>query len=217
MKYGPALDAADRAFICKEMTRELAAPQGLLDHLHGPADRPARRQRAAHQPLAHRRCSGGANAFDDPKAEHGLSTLARQCLGGLIAHHEGMAAMSAPLGQQLQAADPRHHRRLLGQLGSRQPHQHVPRPGRTRRGDAHREPHAVRQREPVPRRRRHAQRSAARCRRRSRLRCSADRRRRRRAEHRPSHAAHLAEALAAFEADTRAVRGDGRRPGEGAS
>ena len=28
MRYGPALDAADRAFICKEMTRELAARKG---------------------------------------------------------------------------------------------------------------------------------------------------------------------------------------------
>ena len=39
---------------------------------------------------------GGPNAFDEPDAEYGLSSLARQCLGGLIAHHEAIAAMSAP-------------------------------------------------------------------------------------------------------------------------
>ncbi|MEO8500501.1 MAG: porin, partial [Vicinamibacteria bacterium] len=38
---------------------------------------------------------GGANSFDDPHAEHGISTLARQCMGGLIAHHEALAAPSA--------------------------------------------------------------------------------------------------------------------------
>ena len=31
-----------------------------------------------------------------PKDEHGLSSLARHCLGGLIAHHEALAVMSAP-------------------------------------------------------------------------------------------------------------------------
>jgi glutamine synthetase len=96
MKYGPALDAADRAFICKEMTRELAARRGYWITYMG-------------RPMAHLVGSGlhinlsltpvhsGTNAFDDPTSEHGLSPLARQCLGGVIAHHEGMAAMSAPL------------------------------------------------------------------------------------------------------------------------
>ncbi len=96
MKYGLALDAADRAFICKEMTRELAAAKGYKITYMG-------------RPFAHFVGSGlhinfslvpidgGANSFDDPTAEHGVSSLARQCMGGLIAHHEGLAAMSAPL------------------------------------------------------------------------------------------------------------------------
>ncbi len=96
MRYGPALDAADRAFICKEMTRELAARKGFcvtymgrpMAHLVGSG---------LHINLSLTPVHGGANAFDDPLAEHGLSPLARQCLGGVIAHHEGMAAMSAPL------------------------------------------------------------------------------------------------------------------------
>ena len=96
MRYGPALDAADRAFICKEMTRELAARKGYwitymgrpMAHLVGSG---------LHINLSLTPVHGGANAFDDPSADHGLSQLARQCLGGVIAHHEGMAAMSAPL------------------------------------------------------------------------------------------------------------------------
>jgi glutamine synthetase len=96
MKYGPALDAADRAFICKEMTRELAARKGYwitymgrpMAHLVGSG---------LHINLSLTPVQGGANAFDDPKADYGLSSLARQCIGGLIAHHEAMAAMSAPL------------------------------------------------------------------------------------------------------------------------
>jgi glutamine synthetase len=96
MRYGPALDAADRAFICKEMTRELAARKGYwvtymgrpMAHLVGSG---------LHVNMSLTPVHGGANAFDDPSAEHGLSNLARQCLGGVIAHHEGMAAMSAPL------------------------------------------------------------------------------------------------------------------------
>ncbi|MEO8267858.1 MAG: glutamine synthetase family protein [Ilumatobacteraceae bacterium] len=96
MRYGPALDAADRAFICKEMTRELAARKGYcitymgrpMAHLVGSG---------LHINMSLTPVHGGANAFDDPSGEHGLSTIARQCLGGVIAHHEGMAAMSAPL------------------------------------------------------------------------------------------------------------------------
>ena len=96
MKYGPALDAADRAFICKEMTRELAARKGYWITYMG---RPMARfvGSGLHINLSLTPVHGGANAFDDPKADHGLSSLARQCIGGLLAHHEAMAAMSAPL------------------------------------------------------------------------------------------------------------------------
>ena len=96
LRYGPALDSADRAFICKEMTRELAVRRGYwitymgrpMAHLVGSG---------LHINMSLTPVHGGANAFDDPTAEYGLTQLARQCIGGLIAHHEGMAAMSAPL------------------------------------------------------------------------------------------------------------------------
>ena len=96
MTYGPALDAADRAFICKEMTREIAARKGYwitymgrpMAHLVGSG---------LHVNMSLTPLHGGPNAFDDPHGPHGLSVLARQSLGGLIAHHEGMVALSAPL------------------------------------------------------------------------------------------------------------------------
>lgn len=96
MAYGPALDAADRAVLCKEMTREVAASHGWwITYIGRPfADMVGS---GLHVNFSLTPVAGGANAFDDPTAEHGLSTLARQCLGGLIAHHEGTVALSAPL------------------------------------------------------------------------------------------------------------------------
>jgi glutamine synthetase len=38
----------------------------------------------------------GSNALVDASASDGLSTLARQCLGGMIAHHRGLAGLCAP-------------------------------------------------------------------------------------------------------------------------
>ena len=95
MKYGPALDAADRAFICKDMTRELATRKGYCITYMG---RPSAVLVGSglHVNFSLLPLKGGANAFDDPKAEHRFSSLARQCLGGLISHHEASVAMSAP-------------------------------------------------------------------------------------------------------------------------
>ena len=95
MKYGPAMDATDRAFICKEMTRELAARKGYCVTYMG---RPHAEMVGSglHINFSLVPVGGGTNAFDDASAEFGLSSLARQCIGGLIAHHEGLAVMSAP-------------------------------------------------------------------------------------------------------------------------
>ncbi len=96
MRYGPALHAADRAFICKEMTREIAASKGYWITYMG---RPIAEcvGSGLHVNFSLTPVGGGCNAFDDPAAEYGISSLARQCIGGLIAHHEAQAAMSAPL------------------------------------------------------------------------------------------------------------------------
>ena len=95
MKYGPALGAADRAFICKEMTRELAASKGYRATYMG---KPIASYMGSgmHVNFSLSPVDGGHNAFDDTSAEYGLSSLARQCLGGLIAHHAAMAAIAAP-------------------------------------------------------------------------------------------------------------------------
>ncbi len=96
LHYGPALEATDRAVLCKEMTRELAADAGLLATYLG---RPHATSVGSglHINMSLVPVAGGANALEDRGAEHGLSTVARQCLGGLIAHHEAVAGYSAPL------------------------------------------------------------------------------------------------------------------------
>jgi glutamine synthetase len=96
MRYGTALDAADRAFISKEMCREVAAQHGYQVTFMG---RPFADLVGSgmHINFSLVPVSGGANVFDDPDAEHGLSLLARQCLAGMIAHHEAASALSAPL------------------------------------------------------------------------------------------------------------------------
>ncbi|MEN9644965.1 MAG: hypothetical protein RL238_1634 [Actinomycetota bacterium] len=95
MKYGPALDAADRAFIAKEMTRELAVQRGYGVTYMG---RPSATMVGSglHINFSLSPVDGGLNAFDDPHAEHGISELCRNSLGGLIRHHEAQALMCAP-------------------------------------------------------------------------------------------------------------------------
>ena len=179
LRYGPALDAADRAFICKEMTRELAARKGYwitymgrpMAHLVGSG---------LHINMSLTPVHGGANAFDDPTAEHGLSALARQCLGGLIAHHEGMAAMSAPLVNSYKRLIPGIIAGYWANWGLDNRISTYRIPCERGAGDTDRESHAVRQRQSVPRRGGDAQCRAARRRRRPRLRRAADRRRRHR-------------------------------------
>ena len=172
LAYGPALTAADEAIMVREMTREIAASRGYRASYLG---RPHTTSVGSglHVNLSLRPVHGGANAFDDPTKPEGISTLARQAIGGLMAHHEAVVGVLGAVAQQLQAAAARSDRRLLGQLGPGQPDQHVSRPGRAWPGHPHREPTAVRQRQPVPGRRGHAERGVARCRRRRRLRRSA--------------------------------------------
>jgi glutamine synthetase len=89
-----ALDAVDDVFLFKVMAREIAAKHDLLLTFLG-------------KPFASRSGSGlhvnfslfddgGNNRLADPDAADGLSCTARQCIGGLIAHHAGMAAFCVP-------------------------------------------------------------------------------------------------------------------------
>lgn len=94
LEYGPALKAVDDVFLFKLMAREIAHHHGLLCTFMG-------------RPLGDRGGSGyhvnlslldsdGNNALNDDTAEDGLSTVAKQCLAGLCAHHQGMTALCAP-------------------------------------------------------------------------------------------------------------------------
>ncbi len=95
LRYGHALDAADRVFIAKELTREIAARKGYTITYMG-RPHPEMVGSGLHINFSLVPVGGGRNSFDDPAADDGLSSLARQCLGGLIAHHEALALMSAP-------------------------------------------------------------------------------------------------------------------------
>ena len=149
LTYGPALAAADAAQLVKEMTREVAARRGYRATYMGRPDAMSVGS-GLHVNFSLVPVSGGANALPRPgaarRAEHarppGDRRADRPPRGG------GRAVGAAD--QQLQAADARADRRLLGELGPRQPLQHVPRAGRAGLGDAHREPHAVRHGQPVP-------------------------------------------------------------------
>jgi glutamine synthetase len=94
LHYDHAMKAVDDAFLFKVLAREIAHRHGLLLTFLG-------------RPLGDRGGSGlhvnvsvsdgdGTNALNDEENEDGLSTLARQMIAGMLAHHEGMTALLAP-------------------------------------------------------------------------------------------------------------------------
>lgn len=95
LKYGPALQAADRAFIAKDLIREIAHRHGHWATFMG---RPIAEAVGSglHVNFSLSPVGGGRNVFDDPSGEHGMSSLMRQSIGGLLAHYEALAAVSAP-------------------------------------------------------------------------------------------------------------------------
>jgi len=93
--YDDALVTADRHVFFKFMTKELARQHGLratfmpkpFVHLTGSGCH-------AHVSLWDR--DGGINLFHDPEGELGLSTLAYQFLGGILAHAGALTALFTP-------------------------------------------------------------------------------------------------------------------------
>jgi glutamine synthetase len=94
LEYRDALQAADEAFLFKVLAREVARRHGLLMTFMG-------------KPFSDRGGSGlhvnlsftsadEANVIDDPTTEDGLSELAKQCIAGLVEHHEALAGLLAP-------------------------------------------------------------------------------------------------------------------------
>ncbi len=94
IKYTDAIPAADEAFLFKLLVREVCERRGFLATFLG---RPLgdRGGSGLHVNFSFRR-EDGSNAFHDPNDPEGLSELARRCIAGLLAHHEGMAAILAP-------------------------------------------------------------------------------------------------------------------------
>ena len=211
LTYGPALAAADAAQLVKEMTREVAARRGYKTTYLGRPDAMSVGS-GLHVNFSLVPISGGANAFHDPSGLDGLSTIARQSIGGLIAHHEALAGLSAPLINSYKRLMPGLIAGYWANWGldNRFSTYRVP----AERGPATRIENRMPcgDRQPVPGGGGDAERRPARRRRRHRLRRPADRRCRRRAEHRPPHAAHAPRGARRGGGGHRADRGDGSRP-----
>lgn len=92
LEYGDALPAADAAFLWRVLAREVAARRGFhCTFLPRPfGDRSGS---GLHLNISFRDLSDGSNALTDPGANDGLSKLAHRAIAGMLAHHEGLAAI----------------------------------------------------------------------------------------------------------------------------
>ena len=94
IKYGDAIPSADESFAFRLLVKEIAHRRGKLATFMG---RPFQDRGGSglHVNFSFRR-EDGSNVFHDPHDPEGLSELARRCIAGVLAHHEGMAAILAP-------------------------------------------------------------------------------------------------------------------------
>lgn len=94
LRYGPALTAADDAFLFKSAVKELAAREGLMaTFMAKPSAEWAGNSCHVHLSLAG---LGGAAAFFDPGAKHGMSETMRHFVGGMLATMVELSAVMAP-------------------------------------------------------------------------------------------------------------------------
>ncbi|WP_419847971.1 glutamine synthetase family protein [Candidatus Poriferisocius sp.] len=94
LQYDDALKAADEAFLFRVLAREVALSHGLdLTFLGKPFVGVAGSGVHVNFSLVD---ADGQNAFNDTSADDGLSALAKGCLAGLVAHHQGLVALCAP-------------------------------------------------------------------------------------------------------------------------
>jgi glutamine synthetase len=94
LEYGEALEAVDNIWLFQQMARETAFEYGLrLTFLGKPIPEKSGSGLHVNMSLG---ASDGHNALVDTSADDGISDLARQCIAGLLAHHEGLAALCAP-------------------------------------------------------------------------------------------------------------------------
>jgi len=94
IRYQEAIPAADECFLFRLLVKEIAAKHDKLATFLG---RPFndRGGSGLHLNVSFRR-GDGSNALHDPSAPDGLAPLAKECVAGLLAHHEAIAALAAP-------------------------------------------------------------------------------------------------------------------------
>ncbi|MGZ4126416.1 MAG: glutamine synthetase family protein [Actinomycetota bacterium] len=94
IRYREAVPAADDAFLFRVLAHEIAARRGHRATFIGRpfADRGGS---GLHVNISFRDANG-QNALYDPNDPEGLSDLARRCMAGMLAHHDGTAAICAP-------------------------------------------------------------------------------------------------------------------------
>ncbi|MGH2591056.1 MAG: glutamine synthetase family protein, partial [Actinomycetota bacterium] len=94
IRYTDAITAADECFLFRLLVKEIAVKHEKLATFLG---RPFndRGGSGLHLNFSFRR-KDGSNALHDPNAADGLAPLAKECVAGLLAHHEAIAAISAP-------------------------------------------------------------------------------------------------------------------------
>ena len=104
----PAVEAADAAFLFKELVRETALERGAgVTFMARPfADRIGN---GLHLNVSASRTDGpgGRNAFDDPDDPDGISALCRHAVAGLLDHHESLTAVFAPTVNSYKRLQPR--------------------------------------------------------------------------------------------------------------
>jgi glutamine synthetase len=94
LRYGPALKAADDAFLFKTAVKELAQQQGLMaTFMAKPRGDWAGNSCHVHLSLADNQ---GQPAFFDPDADHGISSTMRHFVGGTLAAMSELTAIMAP-------------------------------------------------------------------------------------------------------------------------
>ncbi|MGP4004565.1 glutamine synthetase family protein [Streptomyces sp. 8N706] len=92
--HGPALDAADRAFLFKYAVKEIAARRGLRATFMGkPFQEKSGSGHHVHLSLTD---ADGANLFADPAAEDGVSVLGKAFLAGVLEHAPALTALLNP-------------------------------------------------------------------------------------------------------------------------
>ncbi len=94
LEYDDALQAADDAFLFRVLAREVALRHGLdLTFLGKPF--PGIAGSGVHVNFSLEDAEG-VNAFNNSEAADGLSALAKECIAGLVYHHQALVALCAP-------------------------------------------------------------------------------------------------------------------------